>query len=85
MPNTDRLTTLASLLGRPQRGIELVDPIDLYGAWMVAEADSTLALAAWRDAPKPDKPAAFELYVESLDREGRAAELLEHRLLQNAA
>ena len=84
MPNTDRLTTLASLLGRPQRGIELLDPIDLYGAWMVAEADSTLALAAWRDAPKDDKPAAFDLFAESLDREGLAADQLERRL-RNAA
>src|SRR4029079_7857575 len=27
-------------------------PADLYDAWLFAEADATLALAAWRSAPR---------------------------------
>lgn len=55
-------------------------PIDLYDAWLFAEADATLALAAWRSAGRADKPDAHTAYVAALDRESHAANVLEYRL-----
>jgi len=57
-----------------------VRPADLYDAWMFAEADATLALAAWRSAARADKPDAHFAYVAALDREAHAADLLEYRI-----
>jgi len=53
---------------------------DLYDAWMFAEADATLALAAWRSAARADKPDAYAAYVAALDRETHASDLLEYRI-----
>lgn len=55
-------------------------PADLYDAWLFAEADATLALAAWRSAGRADKPDAHTAYVAALDRESHAANVLEYRL-----
>jgi hypothetical protein len=55
-------------------------PADLFDAWMFAEADATLALAAWRFAGRSDKPAAHAAYVAALDREAHAAAVLQRRL-----
>ena len=57
-----------------------VRPADLYDAWLFAEADATLALAAWRSARRADKPDAHAAYVAALDRESHAANVLEYRL-----
>jgi hypothetical protein len=51
-----------------------VHPADLFDAWMFAEADVALALAAWRCAPSGDKRIAHAAYVAALDREAEAAE-----------
>jgi hypothetical protein len=53
---------------------------DLYDAWMFAEADAALALAAWRSADRADKPDAHAAYVAALDREAHAANLFEYRM-----
>ena len=55
-------------------------PADLYDAWLFAEADATLALAAWRSAPRGFKADAHVAYVAACDREAHAASVLEGRL-----
>jgi len=57
-----------------------VRPVLLFDAWLFAEADATLALAAWRSAASDDKAAAYATYRAALDREARAARMLELRL-----
>jgi hypothetical protein len=71
----------ASRLGVRYPGeLDHVRPADLHDAWLFAEADATLALAAWRAAEPADKPNAHAVYVAALDRETHAAHLLELRL-----
>jgi hypothetical protein len=53
---------------------------DLYDAWLVAEVEATLALAAWRSAPVDAKAGAYDVYVAALDREARAADVLALRV-----
>lgn len=60
--------------------IERLRPADLLDAWMFAEADATLAIAAWRAAPSEEKGDAHAAYVAALDREAQAAQLLAFRL-----
>jgi hypothetical protein len=60
--------------------IELLQPADLFDAWMSAEADATLAIAAWRSVPAEEKGDAYAAYVAALDREAHAASVLELRL-----
>jgi hypothetical protein len=55
-------------------------PADLYDAWMFAAADATLSLEAWRSAAGEEKRGAYASYVAALDREARAAGVLEHRV-----
>jgi len=50
---------------------------ELYDAWMLAAAESALALASWRSAPRGAKRWAYEAYVAALDREADAARLLQ--------
>ena len=50
---------------------------DLYDAWMLAAAESALALASWRSAPRGEKSGAYATYVAALDREADAAWLLQ--------
>ena len=52
----------------------------LFDAWLFAEADATLSLAAWRSAARNDKAAAYATYRAALDREAQAARTLEVRL-----
>jgi hypothetical protein len=52
---------------------------DLYDAWMLAAAESALALAHWRAAPRDEKAVAYASYVDALDREADAAWLLQTR------
>jgi hypothetical protein len=60
--------------------VERVRPAALFDAWLFAEADATLALAAWRSAARNDKAAAYATYRAALDREARAARMLKLRL-----
>ena len=46
---TTRWHSFTSRLDR--LGIQRLQPADLFGAWMFAEADVMLAIAAWRAAP----------------------------------
>jgi hypothetical protein len=81
-PNPD--STLGEPAARREtaRRFDLSDmrPIELYDAWLFAEADATLALAAWRTAARPDKGDAHAAYIAALDREAHAAALLEYRI-----
>jgi hypothetical protein len=51
--------------------------VELYDAWMLAAAESALALASWRSAQRDEKRDAYEIYVAALDREADAAWLLQ--------
>jgi hypothetical protein len=55
-------------------------PADLFDAWLFAETDATLALAAWQAAPRSEKSDAHVAYLAALDREQHAAEVLENRV-----
>jgi hypothetical protein len=55
-------------------------PAALFDAWLFAEADATLALAAWRAAATDDRAAAYAAYRAALDREAQAARTLQLRL-----
>jgi hypothetical protein len=57
-----------------------IRPAALFDAWLFAEADATLALAAWSSAASDDKAAAYAAYRAALDREAQAARTLELRL-----
>jgi hypothetical protein len=73
MPSTE--TTARSLLG-----LRRVRAADLFDAWLFAEAEASLALSAWRSAPRERKSDAYGVYVAALDREARAADVLAIRL-----
>jgi hypothetical protein len=60
--------------------VRRIRPVALFDAWLFAEADATLALAAWRSAASDDKAAAYATYRAALDREAEAARMLELRL-----
>jgi hypothetical protein len=60
-------------------------PIDLFDAWLFAEADAGLAFGAWCDAPRAEKADAYAVYAAALDREAQACRLLEARLALAAA
>jgi hypothetical protein len=61
-------------------GLQRLRPADLFDAWMFAEADATLAMAAWRAAPPEEKADAYSAYVAAFDRETQAASILALRL-----
>jgi len=75
---TTRLRTFTERLDRLSIG--RLQPADLFDAWMFAEADATLAIAAWEAAPTEEKSDAYAAYVAALDRETAAAQLLARRL-----
>jgi hypothetical protein len=52
-------------------------PIDLWDAWLFAEADASLALGDWSCAPDADKSDAYAAYKAAIDREEQAAVALE--------
>jgi hypothetical protein len=79
--NPSATTKRRSFLARLDRlAIERLQPADLFDAWMFAEADATLAIAAWGSAPAEEKGDAHAAYVAALDREAQAARLLALRL-----
>jgi hypothetical protein len=55
-------------------------PIDLWGAWLLAAADSSLMLQAWSVAAAEDRVDAYAGYRAALDREEHAALVLARRL-----
>ena len=60
---------------RSARDVERVRPAALFDAWLFAEADATLALAASRSVASDDNAAAYATYRVALDREARMLEL----------
>ena len=80
--DADVQTTMASAGRAARRRFDLgrLRPADLFDAWLFAEADATLALAAWRSAPRAEKRNAHAAYVAALDRETHAADVLRHRV-----
>jgi len=85
MPRFDDSDTQTGLLARarPKRrrfDLHWLRPADLFDAWMFAENDATLALAAWRSAARGEKSDAHTAYRAALDREAHAATVLEQRL-----
>ena len=73
MPTAGRAT-------RRRFDLRRLRPADLFDAWMFAEVDATLALAAWRSAPRAEKRDAHTAYVAALDRETHAAHVLHRRV-----
>jgi hypothetical protein len=55
-------------------------PIDLFDAWLFAEADVRLALYEWNAAVTDDKPWTHAAYQAALDREEQAARVLAARV-----
>jgi hypothetical protein len=55
-------------------------PIDLWHAWLLAEADATLMLYDWLEAATEDKAWTHAGYRAALDREEHAARVLADRL-----
>jgi hypothetical protein len=53
-----------------------VKPVDLWDAWLFAEAEASLALATWTRALDGDKASAYATYVAALDREEQAGRML---------
>jgi hypothetical protein len=51
--------------------------IDLWDAWLFAEADASLALGDWSCAPDAEKSDTYAAYRAALDREEQAAVALE--------
>jgi hypothetical protein len=55
-------------------------PIDLWGAWLLAAAESSLMLQAWSVATTEHRVGAYAGYRAALDREEHAALVLAKRL-----
>jgi hypothetical protein len=51
-------------------------PIDLWDAWLFAEAEASLALATWTHAADADKARTYATYAAALDHEEQAAGVL---------
>ena len=80
------MTALKSALNRLGRAsVSRISPAALYDAWLLAETEATLALAAWRAARRCDKRAAYAVYVAALDIEADAANLLRDRVAEGVA
>ena len=75
--------------GTPPRGgwrvLRRPRAAELFDAWLFAEVEATLALAAWRSAPTDGKADAYGLYVAALEREAEAGNALARRLAPAAA
>ena len=68
------------MTARPALAVGDAKPIDLWGAWLFAAADSSLMLQAWSGAPPEDRMRAYAGYRAALDREEHAALVLATRL-----
>jgi hypothetical protein len=85
MPTDHDETTTGALWtvdGRHGKRLTLggLRPIDLYDAWLFAEADLGLAYAAWCGAPRRAKADAYAAYAAAFERETQACRLLQARL-----
>lgn len=75
------MTAPGSALSRLGRlSVPARSPAALYDDWLVAETEASLALTAWREAERGDKPAAYARYVAAVDVEEDAALRLYERL-----
>jgi hypothetical protein len=61
-------------------GLHDAKPVDLFDAWLSAEAECGLALQGWCAAGVEEKAAAHTTYSAALDREEHAARVLRDRL-----
>jgi hypothetical protein len=68
------------MTARPALAIGDAKPIDLWGAWLFAAADSSLMLQAWSVAAPEDRVRAYVGYRAALDREEHAALVLATRV-----
>jgi hypothetical protein len=84
MPPDDSTSTIAALARWGRLGIKRLRPADLFDAWLFAETEASLALAAWMSAPVGEKRDAYTSYLAALDREAQAAGMLELRLADAA-
>jgi hypothetical protein len=64
----------------PDPGVRDAKPIDLWDAWLFAEAEASLMLQAWLSAPTSDKGWTHAGYCAALEREEQAARVLADRL-----
>ena len=89
MPTSDNHSPItlstAGITRRGMLGMRRLRAAELYDAWLFAETDATLALAAWWSAPHDQKRDAYAAYCAALEREAHAAGLLELRLTPAAA
>jgi hypothetical protein len=89
MPASDNHGSITASTGGIARrgllGVRRLRAAELYDAWLFAETDATLALAAWWSAPRDQKRDAYAVYCAALEREAHAAGLLELRLAPIAA
>jgi hypothetical protein len=69
-----------SLAHLAQQSSGRLRPAQLFDAWMFAETEASLALAAWRSARSGEKAGAYTAYLDALDREAEAARTLQLRL-----
>ena len=63
-----------------RHGVHDADPIDLWDAWLFAEAETSLTMWAWNAAATDDKAWGHAVYRAALDREEQAARVLADRL-----
>jgi hypothetical protein len=61
-------------------GLYDAEPVDLFDAWLFAEAECALTLQGWCAAGVEEKAAAHAAYSAALDREEHAARILCDRL-----
>ena len=71
---------VAGRTARRHLNLSRLRPAELFDAWLFAETDATLALAAWQAARRSEKSDAHASYLAALDREQHAAEVLENRV-----
>jgi hypothetical protein len=60
----------------PVREVEAVDMARMWRTWRMAEVESGVALMAWYQASKGAKARAYDVYMDALDWEARAADAL---------
>jgi hypothetical protein len=70
----------SSLWSFARLSLSRLRPAELFDAWMFAETEASLALAAWRSAAGAEKRDAYTAYLAALDREAQAAKTLQLRL-----
>jgi hypothetical protein len=66
--------------GATAHGVRDAAPIDLFDAWLFAEAEASLTLQDWSSAATEEKAWAHAAYCAALDREEQAARVLADRL-----